>query len=74
MSRKFGKSAMMTGIEVESIGDRTGFAICQAARTRGIWIRPLGDVVVLMPPLAMEAADVTTLTSAVIDSIDEVFA
>lgn len=64
----------MTGIEVESIGDRTGFAICQAARTRGIWIRPLGDVVVLMPPLAMEAADVTTLTSAVIDSIDEVFA
>lgn len=64
----------MTGIEVESIGDRTGFAICQAARTRGVWIRPLGDVVVLMPPLAMEAADVTTLTSAVIDSIDEVFA
>ena len=64
----------MTGIEVESVGDRTGFAICQAARQRGVWVRPLADVVVLMPPLAMTASDVTTLTSAVTESIEEVLA
>lgn len=62
----------MTGIEVTPVGDRTGFAICQAARRRGVWVRPLGDVVVLMPPLAIERDDVELLTSAVIESIDEV--
>ncbi len=62
----------MTGIEVESVGDRTGFAICQAARKRGVWIRPLGDVVVLMPPLAMKATDVTELTSTVSAAVEEV--
>ena len=60
------------GIEVTPVGDRTGFAICQAARRRGVWVRPLGDVVVLMPPLAIERDDVELLTSAVIESIDEV--
>lgn len=64
----------MTGIEVESVGDRTGFAICQAARAKGVWIRPLADVVILMPPLAMTPTDVSTLTSAVIESIEEVLA
>lgn len=64
----------MTGIEVEAVGERTGFEICKAARERGVWIRPLGDVVVLMPPLAMSTADVTALTSAVIESIDDVLA
>lgn len=62
----------MTGIEVESVGDRTGFEICQAARRRGVWIRPLGDVVVLMPPLAMGSEDVTTLTSVLSEAIAEV--
>lgn len=64
----------MTGIEVESVKDRTGFAICQAARSRGVWIRPLGDVVVLMPPLAMSPEEVTELTTAVTESIEEVLA
>ncbi len=64
----------MTGIEVESVGERTGFAICQRARERGVWVRPLGDVVVLMPPLAMGSADVTTLTTTVIESIEDVLA
>lgn len=64
----------MTGIEVEAVGERTGFEICKAARERGVWIRPLGDVVVLMPPLAMSTTDVTALTSAVIESIDDVLA
>ena len=63
----------MTGIEVESVGDRTGFAICQAARQRGVGSsarRCRGA----NAPLAMTASDVTTLTSAVTESIEEVLA
>lgn len=62
----------MTGIEVASVGERTGFAICQAARRRGVWVRPLGDVVVLMPPLAIGDEDLQTLCAVVEDSVREV--
>lgn len=62
----------MTGIEVESVGDRTGFHICQAARQHGVWIRPLGDVVVLMPPLAISFDETDELTSVVSAAIHEI--
>jgi len=62
----------MTGIEVAAVGERTGFAICQAARRRGVWVRPLGDVVVLMPPLAIGEDDLLTLCGVVEDSVREV--
>jgi adenosylmethionine-8-amino-7-oxononanoate aminotransferase len=62
----------MTGIEVSPVGERTGFAVCQAARRRGVWVRPLGDVVVLMPPLAIGDDDLETLVGVVDESIREV--
>jgi adenosylmethionine-8-amino-7-oxononanoate aminotransferase len=62
----------MTGIEVASVGERTGFAVCQAARRRGVWVRPLGDVVVLMPPLAIGDDDLETLCGVVGESVREV--
>jgi adenosylmethionine-8-amino-7-oxononanoate aminotransferase len=62
----------MTGIEVTPVGERTGFAVCQAARRRGVWVRPLGDVVVLMPPLAIGDDDLETLCGVVAESVVEV--
>ena len=62
----------MTGIEVTPRGERTGFRICQEARRRGVWVRPLGDVVVLMPPLAIDFAQVDELTGVVTEAIEEV--
>lgn len=62
----------MTGIEVAPRGERTGFQVCQAARRRGVWVRPLGDVVVLMPPLAIDFAQVDELTEVVTEAIVEV--
>ena len=62
----------MTGIEVAARGERTGFQVCQAARRRGVWVRPLGDVVVLMPPLAIDFAQVDELTGVVCEAITEV--
>ena len=62
----------MTGVEVRSVGERTGAAVCAAARRRGVWLRPLGDTVVLMPPLSLGPAETDLLVGAVIEAIEEV--
>lgn len=62
----------MTGIEVRGTGDRTGFQVCQAARRRGVWVRPLGDVVICMPPLAIADEQVEELCTAIVESVHEV--
>jgi adenosylmethionine-8-amino-7-oxononanoate aminotransferase len=62
----------MTGIEVAPRGERTGFEVCRLARKRGVLIRPLGDVVVLMPPLAIGDAEVDLLGTVVVDAVREV--
>ncbi len=72
--REIRQIGTMTGIEVDPVTERTGFAICQHARRNGVWVRPLGDVVVLMPPLAIEEADLNLLTTTVTDAITTVLA
>ena len=62
----------MTGIEVRSVTERTGMAVTAAARARGVLIRPLGDVIVLMPPLAIGDDDLETLVGTVDECIREV--
>ncbi len=62
----------MTGIEVNSVGDRTGFEVCRRARDHGVILRPLGDVVVLMPPLAISDEQLEELVSVTERSIYEV--
>jgi adenosylmethionine-8-amino-7-oxononanoate aminotransferase len=51
---------------------RLGHQVTLAARRRGVIIRPLGDVVVLMPAPAMPPALVTRLCETAIECIDEV--
>jgi adenosylmethionine-8-amino-7-oxononanoate aminotransferase len=43
---------------------RLGAEICMQVRRHGVIIRPLGDVLVLMPPLAMEEPDLETIVTA----------
>jgi adenosylmethionine-8-amino-7-oxononanoate aminotransferase len=62
----------MTGIEVRPAGERTGFRVCSAARERGVWVRPLGDVVVLMPPLGIGDDELTLLAATVEDAVRDV--
>jgi adenosylmethionine-8-amino-7-oxononanoate aminotransferase len=62
----------MTGIEVASRGSRTGFEVCRRARRKGVLLRPLSDVVVLMPPLAIGDADLDELASVTVDCVREV--
>jgi adenosylmethionine-8-amino-7-oxononanoate aminotransferase len=62
----------MTGIEVAPLRERTGFEVCRRARENGVLIRPLGDVVVLMPPLAIGDADLDLLGSVAVDAVHKV--
>jgi adenosylmethionine-8-amino-7-oxononanoate aminotransferase len=62
----------MTGIEVRAVGERTGMRVCRRAREHGVLLRPLGDVVVLMPPLAIQDDDLDHLLDATLAAIAEV--
>lgn len=48
---------------------RAGFQVCQAARKHGVLLRPLGNVVVLMPPLSLTVDEAKLLTDALEESI-----
>jgi adenosylmethionine-8-amino-7-oxononanoate aminotransferase len=64
----------MVGIQLTDhpASDRLGHQVILAARRRGAIIRPLGDVVVLMPPLSISEADLRRLVSITAGSIAEV--
>ena len=51
---------------------RVGRQVILAARRRGVIVRPLGDVVVLNPPLVLDDAEASLLVEAVAESIVEV--
>jgi adenosylmethionine---8-amino-7-oxononanoate aminotransferase len=46
-------------------GERSGYHICLSLRDRGIFLRPLGDIIVLMPPLSSTEDELRHLASAV---------
>lgn len=48
---------------------RLGAAVCRAARAHGVILRPLGDVVVLMPPLSITDQELETIVVAVARAI-----
>src|ERR687897_753227 len=52
-------------------GDRNGYHICLSLRDRGIFLRPLGDVVVLMPPLSSTDDELRHLAASVLAAIVE---
>ena len=48
---------------------RVGHQVILEARKRSVMIRPLGDVIVLMPPLSMSDGELTILLDVVHDCI-----
>ncbi len=72
---------LMAGIELvrdraekESYPDSlmTGFQVVLAARKRGLILRPLGDVVVLMPPLCISSRQLASIIRITRESIRKV--
>lgn len=62
----------MVGVEVAPAAARTGFEVCRAARRRGVWLRPLGDTVILMPPLTLDEPETDLLVTVLAEAVDEV--
>lgn len=52
-------------------GLRTGFKVAKSMLKRGIWVRPLGDVMVIMPPLSITKEELDYFIDCLKDSIRE---
>src|SRR5262249_23627867 len=72
------QKGMMAGVELVrdrntkqpfAAGLQVGARVCKHARSRGVIFRPLGDVLVLMPPLALDLALLDRLGTVMFDSI-----
>lgn len=68
------RRGFMVGIQLEGFAPeaRTGHLVTMEARERGAIVRPLGDVVVLMPPLSISHADLAALVAITADAIEAV--
>jgi adenosylmethionine-8-amino-7-oxononanoate aminotransferase len=51
-------------------GERRGWRVCREALTRGVWIRPLVDVLYVMPPLAISIAELDELMETLAAAIE----
>jgi adenosylmethionine---8-amino-7-oxononanoate aminotransferase len=49
-----------------------GAQVARAARKSGVLIRPLGDVMVFMPPLSITSAEINLLLDATLEAINEI--
>ncbi len=67
------RRGFMTGIELTGFdpAERMGHQVALAARRRGVIVRPLGDVVVLMPPLSITEPDLRRLVSITAEAVAE---
>src|SRR3954454_5846269 len=71
--REIRRCGLMAGIELGefTVQARMGHQVVLAARERGVIIRPLGDVIVLMPPLAISEAELRRLVAVTAEAIAE---
>lgn len=65
---------LMCGVELDppTGGLRWGRRVCSAAVSRGVLLRPLGDVVVVMPPLTITTAELRRIVDVLAEAIREV--
>ncbi|MFT3706022.1 MAG: aminotransferase class III-fold pyridoxal phosphate-dependent enzyme, partial [Archangium sp.] len=75
--REVRRRGFMIGVEVQraggaayEFGERMGFRVCTAARKDGVLLRPLGNVVVLMPPLSLSVDEAKLLLRATRGAIE----
>ena len=70
--REVRRRGFMVGIELAEypLPVRIGHRVTLEARRRGAIIRPLGDVIVLMPPLAISAEHLRRLVDVTAEAID----
>ena len=68
-----GRAGGRQGDEAAFPWDRQlGAEVCRRARGHGLFIRPLGDVLVIMPPLAITLEQLDEMLAIIRRSLDEV--
>ena len=75
------QQGLMVGIELVAdrasrtafpAAERVGSRVCMAARERDVLLRPLGDVVILMPPLSIQPGELAQICEAVAHGLDAI--
>jgi adenosylmethionine-8-amino-7-oxononanoate aminotransferase len=75
------QSGFMVGIELVMdketkepypLSEKVGIRVCRESRKYNLIIRPLGDVIVLMPPLSIKESELKRMTAVVYESIIKV--
>ncbi len=61
------------GFSAFESSERRGMKVCAHAREKGVFLRPLGDVIILMPPLSITDDEIHTLIEAVRYGIETEF-
>ena len=71
--REIRQRGLMVGVELAppSTGLRWGRRVCAGAVSRGVLLRPLGDVVVLMPPLTITADEIVRIVDALDGALED---
>ncbi len=54
------------------LGERVGIRVCEAMARRGVLTRPVGNVIVLMPPYSTTLEQIKAMVAALRDAIEEV--
>jgi adenosylmethionine-8-amino-7-oxononanoate aminotransferase len=72
--REIRQQGLMCGVELAPPGEglRWGRRVSRACVERGVLIRPLGDVIVLMPPLTVTAAEIDRIVATLAAALDAV--
>jgi adenosylmethionine-8-amino-7-oxononanoate aminotransferase len=60
----------MAAVDIVSASEQAGWRACMRARDRGVFVRPLGDTVVVMPPLSIEENELAQICEAVRYGLD----
>ena len=56
-----------------ALRERAGTRVCEAMAQRGVLTRPVGNVIVLMPPYCMTRAQLRKMVCALREAVEEIF-
>ncbi len=82
MSATSGRSGLIAGIELVrdwrtrqpfELRERAGIRVCEAMARRGVLTRPIGNVIVLMPPYCATPRQAGRMVQALGSAVAEVF-
>ena len=56
-----------------ALRERAGIRVCEAMAKRGVLTRPIGNVIVIMPPFCTTPTQARRMVAALFESVEEVF-